>query len=290
MTVLTVILIADLAVENVAGQESGNVVLSLALDPYTAINNAEDNQPFAIFINASIPQDQPLAALDATLTYDKEKLRAIKVLPGNQPDFANGYFGATAKVDTDQSCKDQKTDQAKRLKCAIDQDNGIVSLTALNVDANQFLTTDPSSWPFPTTTPVTGDFTLATVVFQPQTVGPSGNITLDISNNGTNAYSWVDLATDQDSQQVLSDQTPDPRSTNILNQTSCEADFVRHGPSAAKIDFRDVDVLVADIEKPSCATEYCRADIRPKSDPDGRIDFRDVDVLVGDIERRNCQP
>lgn len=286
--VWVVLLLMSPAIKKVTGQESGNVVLSLTLDPYTAINNAEDNQPFAVHVNANVPQGQPVAGLDATVTYDKNKLRAVKVLPGNQTDFANGYFGVTSKVDTDQSCKDQKTDQAKRLECAINQAEGIVAVTALNLDASQYLNTDPPQWPPPANPQITGDFILATVIFQPQAVGPSGNIALDITNNNSNAYSWVDLAPTpgQDSQQVLSSQTPDPRSTNILNQTNCEADFVRD----TKIDFRDVDVLVGDIEKPSCSTEYCRADIRPQPNPDGKIDFRDVDVLVGDIDRRNCQP
>lgn len=282
--VSVVLLLVSPASKKVAGQESSNVVLSLALDPYTETNNAEDNQPFAVLIKANVPQDQPVAALDATLTYEKEQLRAVKVLPGDQPAFANGYFGVTSKVDTDQSCKDEKTAQAKRLECAINQDEGIVALTALNLDASQYLSTDPPQWPPPANPQITGDFTFATVIFTPQSVGPSGKITLDITSNNTNAYSWVALASDQDSQQVLSSQTPDPiPPVPISNDTNCDTDFNRD----ARIWGEDLAAMFADFRK-NCTIEYCRTDINN----DGKIWGDDLARLFAEYSQGQnyCQP
>lgn len=262
--------------QEVLGQTTHST-LSLALDSYTQTNGAETGQLFAVIVSASVPTSSPVAGIDFTLKYDSTKIQAMKVLPGDKAEFANGYFGISSIVDQAGSpCKASPSDQAERLKCAIDNTAGIVAISAINLAGADFQTVIPTSYPNP---PVSGNFALATVIFMAENVGPTGNILIDITDNRSNAYSHVDLAGTTSSTQTLSSTAPAPASITTTDKTTCSADFNRNND----IDFVDLGIVSQDISQ-NCSAGFCRTDF----DYNGDIDFTDLGRVSLEISNKNC--
>ena len=200
----------------------------------------------------------------------------MKVLPGDKAEFTNGYFGISSIVDQAGSpCKASPGDQTERLKCAIDNGTGIVAISAINLAGADFQTVD-SSYSNPM---VSGNFTLATVIFMAENIGPTGNILIDITDNRSNAYSHVDLNGSTNSVQTLSSTAPAPASITTTDKTTCSADFNRNND----IDFVDLGIVSQDISQ-NCSTVFCRTDF----DYNGDIDFTDLGRVSLEISNKNC--
>ncbi|PIP61121.1 hypothetical protein COW99_05870 [Candidatus Roizmanbacteria bacterium CG22_combo_CG10-13_8_21_14_all_38_20] len=281
MRIIKLVLIVSLLViflsppKSVLGQ-TADTTLSLALDSYTQTNETETGQLFAVTVTVDVPTSNPVAGIDFTLKYDSTKIQAMKVLPGDKAEFTNGYFGISSIVDQAGSpCKASPGDQTERLKCAIDNGTGIVAISAINLAGADFQTVD-SSYSNPM---VSGNFTLATVIFMAENIGPTGNILIDITDNRSNAYSHVDLNGSTNSVQTLSSTAPAPASITTTDKTTCSADFNRNND----IDFVDLGIVSQDISQ-NCSAVFCRTDF----DYNGDIDFTDLGRVSLEISNKNC--
>src|SRR3989344_841858 len=250
--------------KSVLGQSAPDTTLSLALDSYTQTNGTETGQLFAVTVTVDVPTSNPVAGIDFTLKYDSTKIQAMKVLPGDKSEFTNGYFWISSIVDQAGSpCKASPGDQTERLKCAIDNGTGTVAVSAINLAGADFQTIG-SNYSNPQ---VSGNFALATVIFEAISSGPTGNVLIDITDNRSNAYSHVDLAGTVNSIQVLSSTLPAPTSATTTDKTTCSTDFNRNND----IDFVDLGIVSQDINQ-NCSAGFCRTDF----DYNGDIDFADL--------------
>jgi len=267
-------------VPSASGQQAGgNVRISLSTN--SSASPAEVGQPFPVFVNVDT-QGDTISALDVTLRYTNTSVEAVKVLPGRVSGFENGYLGVTGRVDTDPDCKQNRTDQVQRLKCAIDQPNGLVSITAVNSDMNVALAQGQDPTPTPANRQVSGQLTFATVIFVPLKVGSSGDIRVVYSEPGTdgthyltNAYSWVQLDTDQNSEQKIMVEDPAPSlQVTAQNQTDCRADLNQN----QDIDISDYFAFLGNVGT-NCEAEFCAGDYNS----DGVIDTADYFLFLREL-------